>query len=167
MLGAALLLLFADGCGYRFSAGEARLPGGGRELSIAPVESAVAEAGWASELGERLRAEARRAGLVLSADPAAPQLRARLLSLDTIPRGIAAGGGRFAAREEEVRLAVEIVWQEGPTSSPPRRLREGESFVVAPDLRGTQTNRALAVRRALQRLAERIVNESSRGFASP
>ncbi|NMB77194.1 MAG: hypothetical protein GYA21_18960 [Myxococcales bacterium] len=167
MLGTALLLLVDGGCGYRFSAGEARLPGGGRELNIAPVESAIAEAGWGGELGERLQFEARRAGLVLSADPAAPRLRARLLSLETIPRGIAAGGGRFAAREEEVRLSVEIVWQEGPTSSPPRFLREGESFVVAPELRGTQTNRALAVRRALQRLAERIVNESCRGFAWP
>lgn len=167
MLGSALLLLLADGCGYRFSAGEARLPGGGRALAIAPVESAVAEAGWGSELGERLQSEARRAGLVLSSDPAAPQLRVRLLSLDTIPRGIAAGGGRFVAREEEVRLSVEVVWQEGPAVSTPRRLREGESFVVAPELRGTQANRALAVRRALQRLAERIVNESCRGFVSP
>jgi len=164
ILAAALLWC---GCGYRFSAGEARLPGGGRELRIAPVESAVAEAGFGGAFTERLRRVARRAGLELGDGPGVPVLRVRLLELGTVPRGIAAGSGPWVAREEEVRLAVEYELSPAPEAAAPRRLREGESFMAAPDLRGTQANRALAVQRALERLAERIIAECCREYGAP
>jgi hypothetical protein len=39
--------------------------------------------------------------------------------------------------------------------------------MAAPDLRGTQANRALALQRALERLAERIIAECCREYGAP
>jgi len=148
-------------CGYRLGSGAA-LADGSHRLAVPVAENRTTEPWAGAHLTRALRLEAERLGLQVAGEGQAPALRARLLTLDALPRAVAGYGGRFATREQEVRVVVELSL-EGATSGP-LRLEEREGFLSAPDLRGTGANQRLAARRALERLAARAVERLLRTF---
>jgi len=165
-LGLAALVWASAGCGYRFSVATGRLPGGGTRLAIPPARHRGAEPWPAVHFTRALRAEAERAGLELVEAGAGgvPVLKARLGDALAVPRGVALYGGSYRAREQEVALKIELELEgDGPS---PRRfsLSDRVSYLSAPDLRGTEANRQLALRRLLDRLARRAVERLARGF---
>lgn len=163
-----MIAALAVGCGYRFSVATGELPGGGRRLVIPQAAQRGAEPWMAVHFTRVLRAEAESAGLRL-VDPEAgedeqPVFKARLAEAVAVPRGVAMFGGSFRAREQEVAVRVEFELAGGGQA--PRRfvLSDRQSYLSAPDLRGTEANRQLALRRLLDRLARQAVERLARGF---
>jgi hypothetical protein len=74
------------------------------------------------------------------------------------------GTGGFAAREQEVivRVTIELKIASGENSE--LVLSDRESYLSAPDLRGTEANRQLALRRVLERLARDAMDRLTRRF---
>jgi hypothetical protein len=158
------LALLLVSCGYRFTAGEGRLPDGSRQISIPMAGNLTSEATVGAWLTSALRTEARRAGLELSGETNVPKLVAKVVRVEAIPRGVAVFGGRYRTREQEV--VVEVEMRVEFSTSPPWlvRLTDRESYLSAPDLRGTEANRASALRLVLDRVAQSGVERLSRGF---
>lgn len=164
MIPVLLVGLLAPGCGYHFSAGGGRLPGGGRALIIELAENQTTEPAAGAWLTRGLRREADRAGLVAAGHEQAARLSSRVLSVVAVPRGVSMHGGRFRAREQEVVVRVSLALEQAGGARRSFRLVERESYLSAPDLRGTETNRQLALQRALARLARRGIDRLTRSF---
>ncbi len=159
----ALLVLGALSCGYRFTAGSGRLPGGGRRLCIPQVENLTTQAHASGHFTAALRRQAVDSGLqVVGEAPAVMQ--GRVMSIRAIPRGVAVYGGRFRAREQEVVVRVELVLRLPSRDDVKFSLSDREGYLSAPDIRGTEANLQLALQRVLDRMAEEAVERISRGF---
>jgi hypothetical protein len=133
--------------------GEGRLADGSRALHVPVADNQTLFADSTVTLTEALREEARRAGLRLVLDGEAPTLQACLKTIVVVPRAVGLVSGRFHARQEEVVVEVWLKLALPGRPAHERTYRERESFLAASDLRGTEANRDLAVRRALTRLA--------------
>lgn len=158
-----LLVLGGLSCGYRFTAGAGRLPDGGKWLCIPPVENLTTDAQASTHLTTALRRRAADSGLqVVGEAPAVMQ--ARVVSIRAVPRGVAVFGGRFRAREQEVVVRVELVLRLPARDDVEFKLSDREGYLSAPDIRGTEANRQLALQRVLDRMAEEAVERISRGF---
>jgi hypothetical protein len=77
---------------------------------------------------------------------------------------VAVFGGRFRAREQEVVVRVELVLRLPTEGDLELELSDRESYLSAPDIRGTEANRQLALKRVLDRMAEEGVERISRRF---
>ena len=100
-----LLILGTAACGYRFTAGTGRLPGGGNRLCIPQAENLTTDVHASAQFTTALRRRAADAGLeVVGEAPAI--MNARVVSIRAVPRGVAVSGGRFRAREQEVVVRV-------------------------------------------------------------
>ncbi len=106
-------------------------------------------------LTQALRGQAIQSGLVVvdSAEDTS-RLEAELLSVHSNPRGVSINAGRFRAQEQEVVVKVSLVFSTVGGDKSQVSLEERESYLSAPDLTGTETNRMTALKRAVQRLAE-------------
>jgi len=154
-------LLFSA-CGYRFSAGGGHLPDGSRKLSIPIAQNLTSDASAGALLTTALRRQATRAGLSLSDSADVPVLFVRVLSISAIPRGVALAGGSFRTREQEVVVRIEL---ELKNPEPWKvAISDRESYLSAPDLRGSEANRLLALERVLARLAQQGIERLARGF---
>jgi hypothetical protein len=151
-------------CGYRFGVGTGQLPDGGRRLSIEVAENLTTDAWAGAWLTEGLRREAIRAGLEVVYGADAPHLDARVVFAEPIPRGVAVHAGRFRAREQELVVKVELAFRHSTGHQNSFALDARESYLSAPDLRGTEANRLLALRKALDRLSRDAIDRLSRSF---
>ncbi len=151
-------------CGYHFTAGAGRLPDGSRDLSIPQAANLTSEAALGAHITKSLRDEAVRAGLRLTGSSTAPRLLARLLSVKSVPRSVVAYGGAFHTREQEVQVRLELELNDGSTSAFKQVFSGRESYLSAPDLRGTIANRDLALRRLLSRLVHDGIDSLTRTF---
>jgi hypothetical protein len=157
----ALAAALATGCGYRLGGGV-----GLQRLSVPPVENRTPEAWAGAHLSGALRLEVERLGLALASPGEAFSLWVRLVSIEAVPRALAVAAGVFAAREQEVRVRIEARLHDpaGVAQGDPLRLDERESYLSAPDLRGTQANLNMAARLVLERLAARATERLLRRF---
>lgn len=105
-----------------------------------------------------------RAGLRLRPASEAPRLLARLLSVKSVPRSVATYGGAFHTREQEVQVRLELKLDDGTAGGFKQVLSGRESYLSAPDLRGTVANCDLALRRLLLRLAHDGIDSLTRTF---
>ncbi|MBW1807061.1 MAG: hypothetical protein JRJ87_02620 [Deltaproteobacteria bacterium] len=154
-------LLFSA-CGYRFSAGGGHLPDGSRQLSIPMAQNLTSDVVAGAWLTTAMRRQATQAGLSLSNSVDAPVLFVRVLRISAIPRGVALAGGSFRTREQEVVVRIELeIKRPEPWKV---AISDRESYLSAPDLRGTEANRLLALQRVLTRLAQQAIERLSRGF---
>ena len=98
--------------------------------------------------------------------PVAPYspTNARVVSIRAVPRGVAVSGGRFRAREQEVVVRVELVLRLPAEDDLELKLSDRESYLSAPDIRGTEANRQLALQRVWERIAVEGIERISRGF---
>jgi outer membrane lipopolysaccharide assembly protein LptE/RlpB len=170
----AVCLMLSAGClsacGYRLTVGAGRLPDGSQQLFIPVADNRSMETTAGVFFTEALRREASRRGLALvepndeKPSTSVPVLEARVESISSAPRGVTMAGDRFIAREEEVVVEVLLRVALNNGSVFQRTLRQQESFLVAPDLRGTEVNRELAWRRALDRLARQGMEALARRF---
>lgn len=160
LLGALLL----PACGYHFSVGTGRLPDGNRELVIEQAHNLTAEASAGAWLVAGLRREAARAGLVVADSDKAARLKPRVVSISAIPRGVSTFGGSFAAREQEVVARIELQVSLSSGEKLDVKLSDRQSYLSAPDLRGTEANRQLALRRVIDRLARDGIDRLTRSF---
>ena len=109
-------------------------------------------------LADSLRREAGRRGLKLDA-AARNLLEAQLVKVETLVDAATLVGGRYSSRLQRLLVRVDfrlhregrVVWE--------KRLEEGESYLAAPDLRGTEANRQAALSAALERLAEDVLGQ--------
>lgn len=158
-----LLIASAPSCGYRFTAGAGRLPDGGRRLCIPPAENLTTDAQASAYFTAALRRQAADSGLeVVGEAPAV--VNAKVVSIQAVPRGVAIYGGRFRAREQEVVVRVELALRLPSGADVELKLSDREGYLSAPDIRGTEANRQLALERVLDRMAEEAVERISRGF---
>lgn len=158
-----LLILGTVACGYRFTAGAGRLPGGGNRLCIPQAENLTTDVHASAQFTTALRRRAADAGLeVVGEAPAI--MNARVVSIRAVPRGVAVSGGRFSAREQEVVVRVELMLRLPEEDDLELKLSDRESYLSAPDIRGTEANRQLALQRVWERMAEEGIERISRGF---
>jgi len=150
-----LLVLLALGCGYRVVTGRAVLPGGGRQLVIGQVVNLSSEPAAGAWLTEALHRQAGRAGLEVAASGRGPRLRVRLRDVSARPLAVSLVGGRYRARQQVVEAGIQVELLEGQQLLSRCRLHEQESYLSAPDLRGGEANRQVALRRVFERLARR------------
>jgi len=123
------------------------------------LTSDVVAGAW---LTTAMRRQATQAGLSLSNSVDAPVLFVRVLRISAIPRGVALAGGSFRTREQEVVVRIELeIKRPEPWKV---AISDRESYLSAPDLRGTEANRLLALQRVLTRLAQQAIERLSRGF---
>jgi outer membrane lipopolysaccharide assembly protein LptE/RlpB len=155
--------LVTAACGYRFSAGAGRLPDGGNRLCIPQAENLTTDAYASAHLTAALRRQAADAGLEVVAESPAMVI-AKVVSVREIPRGVAVFGGRFRAREQEVVVRVDLVLRSPSKDDVEVELSDRESYLSAPDIRGTEANRQLALQRVLDRMAVEGIERISRGF---
>lgn len=159
------LVLGTAACGYRFSAGAGRLPDGGRQLCIPQAENLTTDGRASAQLTDALRRQAADAGLEVVGEAAsAAVMQAKVASIRAVPRGVAVSGGRFRAREQEVVVQVEFKLVLPSSEDMEMKLSDRESYLSAPDIRGTEANRQLALQRVLERMAEEGIERISRGF---
>ena len=151
-----------SGCGYHFSVGSGRLPDGNQEIAIEQAHNLTGEASAGAWLVAGLRREAARAGLVVT-DSSEARLHSRVASVLAVPRGVSSAVG-FSAREQQVivRVEIEVILASGEKHKLP--LSDRESYLSAPDLRGTEANRQLALRRVISRLARDGIDRLTRSF---
>ena len=90
------------------------------------------------------------------------RLRSKVASILSVPRGVSGIG--FSARESEVIVRVEFELTMASGEKLKVALSERESYLSAPDLRGTEANRQLALRRVLKRLAREGIDRMTRNF---
>jgi outer membrane lipopolysaccharide assembly protein LptE/RlpB len=160
-----LLVLGTAGCGYRFSAGAGRLPDGGQRLFVPLAENLTTEGRASAQLTAALRRQATDRGLELVGETeSAAVMQSRVVSIKAVPRGVAVSGGRFRAREQEVVVQVELKLVLPSADAVEIKLNDRESYLSAPDIRGTEANRQLALQRVFQRMAEEGIERISRGF---
>jgi outer membrane lipopolysaccharide assembly protein LptE/RlpB len=160
LLGALLL----PACGYHFSVGTGRLPDGNQELVIEQAQNLTAEASAGAWLVAGLRREAARAGLKVGESNRAARLQPRVLSITAIPRGVSVFSGGFSAREQEVVARIELQVSLSSGEKLEMTLSDRQSYLSAPDLRGTEANRQLALRRVIDRLASDGIDRLTRSF---
>jgi len=158
----AFFLLLAQGCGYELSVGQGRLPDGSRRLLIPVASNQTTDAWTAAYLTERLRVESDRLGLEERAGGA--ELRARILDVRAVPRAVAMMGGRTQTREQEVVVAVRLSLRLLDGRKLSDTLVGRESYLSTAELRGTDSNRQMALRLCLDRLAAEALNRIGRGF---
>lgn len=160
-----MLICLGPACGYHFSVGAGSLPSGGQQLAIGLADNRNVEGWTAAEFTAGLRIAAERVGLlVVDDDGSAPCLHARVVYTRVVPRGVAALGGSYRTREQEVIVRVELSLVEGGKQTWETAVSDRQSFLSAPDLRGTEANRQMATRAVLQRVAERSIERLTRNF---
>jgi hypothetical protein len=147
-----LVALMCEACGYRFSVGQGALPDGSRRLCVPVAHNLSGDPSAGVWFTGALRREAVLAGLEITDDDSAPRLVPRVVSIRDVPRGVAVFSGRFRAREQEVvvRVKLDLELEEDGVSI---ALTDRESYLSAPDLRGTEANKKLAMKRVIDRLA--------------
>jgi hypothetical protein len=160
LFGCLLLISFSlHGCGYHLSLNSACLSGGGRKLCVPVAQNETTETWTTAFLTRSLREQAGRVGLEIVSCKA-PVLSARVVSIRSAPRGISRGGGRYTATEREVSVLIRL----GLTGQESLVLSDRQSYLSAPDVRGTEANRQLAVRIVIDRLAVTAIDRISRKF---
>ena len=153
----ALLLLC--GCGYRFVTGQASLPDGGRVLAIPQAKNETTEPAAGALLVEALRREAERAGLQVQGEAAAV-LQARVVRLESLVESATMLGGRYHSRQQRLLLVADFVLRRGSAAPLWReRLSESVRYLSAPDLRGSEANRQVALRDAVGRMAREVFQQ--------
>ncbi len=121
--------------------------------------------GWcAAHLTRALRVEAGRSGLEVVFGDEVPVLESRVEWVRAVPRAVAVAGGRYRTREQEVLVRVELDLRRAGKRVWGLALTGKESYLSAPDLRGTEANRQMAMRTVLDRLAVRAIERLARGF---
>lgn len=149
--------MLAAGCGYRVVTGRASLPGGGRHLVIGQAVNLSSEPAAGAWLTEALRLRAGRAGLDVAAAGPGPRLRVRLREVSARPLAVSLVGGRYRARQQVVEARIDVDLLQGRQVLGRCRLQERESYLSAPDLRGGEANRQVALRRVFSRLARKTL----------
>lgn len=148
-------MLHLSGCGYRFRAGEASLPDGGQILLIPVAQNETLDVVAGAWLTTALRTEAKRLGLVIAqTQDNAASLETKILSIKSNPRGVTIHGGRYRSQEQEVVAKVLLVLHLASGGKVRIPLSDREGYLSAPDIRGTETNRMVALKRMLGRIAE-------------
>jgi hypothetical protein len=145
-------------CGYRLAAGQARLADGEDALWLAPVGNHTMEPQAAMLLAASLRREAGRRGLKLDA-AAQNVLEARLMKVEALVDAATLAGGRYSSRLQRLLVRVDFRLRRGGRLVWEKRLEESESYLAAPDLRGTEANRQAALCAVLERLAEEALGQ--------
>lgn len=119
-------------------------------------------------LTRELREQAHEAGLTCPADHDSekniPALLSSIRSIESIPRGVAVYAGRYRTREQEVVFKVRFTLRMQNTKEQAWTLSERVSYLSAPDIRGTEANRQVAIRTAVGRLARKVVDSLAKGF---
>lgn len=152
------MLLLLGGCGYRFVTGGAALPDGSRLLNIPQAKNETSEPAVGSLLVEALRGEAGRAGLQVQGD-AQTVLRTTLVRLESLVEAATVIGGRYHSRQHRLLLVADFVLQNGSSLLWRGRLTESVSYLSAPDLRGSEANRQMALRDAAARMAREVFQQ--------
>jgi hypothetical protein len=147
------LVLTASSCGYHFSVKDAQLISGGKKLYIPVVDNQTAEPSLAIWMTEALRQEASITGFELS-DANGPCLNVEVLSVRAVPRGVSVSGGRFRTREQEIIMTAKFMLSDQSGDSLAFDMSERQSFLSAADLRSTQTNRSVALKVLIKRMAQ-------------
>jgi hypothetical protein len=137
-----LCALFA--CGYAPVRG--RTAAG---LRVAPVRNETAQAEAGGIFAAELRRELAGRGMLEPDSSAAPELRADLRALRSVPSGVSAEGGAASFRlDAELRLEA---------ADYADTLAGGEDYLAGVDVLGTEANRRAALRRLMRTLAAEAV----------
>jgi hypothetical protein len=160
-----LLGILLPACGYRFTAGEGRLANGSSRVVLPVADNRTTEVSAGPFFTEVLRSEAERRGLrVVDAGGGDCVLTSRVVSISSLPRGVAMRGGQFLTREEQLNVRVEFLLKFPDGQENAFSLEAEESYLAALDLRGTLANRELAWKRAMKKLSQRGIETIARGF---
>ena len=111
-----------------------------------------------------LRSEAVRSGLRLDGSEASPRLESRIVRVKAVPRGVALHAGAFRTREQELVARIELSLVRDGQECWKTVLNGRESYLSAPDLRGTEANRNIALKTMIERLAREGIERLARGF---
>ncbi|MGE5047029.1 MAG: LPS assembly lipoprotein LptE [Deltaproteobacteria bacterium] len=136
----ALIGLCLAACGYAPVRGR---PAAG--LRVAAVRNDTAEAEVGGVFAAELRRELAGRGMLEPDSSAAPELRAEVRALRSVPSGVSAEGGAASFRlDAELRLQ---------TPEYTDTLAGGEDYLAGVDVLGTEANRRAALRRLMRTLA--------------
>ena len=131
-------------------------------MAIPVVDNRTPEVEASKTFTAALRDAAWRAGLTVTGE--ATQLQGTIVSITAVPRGVALLGTQFRSRELEIVVEVRLRLDEPQRERWERVLVERVSYLSGPDLRDSETNRVLALRTALHRLADRGIDALTRKF---
>jgi lipopolysaccharide assembly LptE-like protein len=137
-------MCLAAACGYAPVRG--RAAGG---LRVAAVRNETAQADAGGLFAAELRRELAGRGMLEPDSSSAPELRAELRALRSVPSGVSAEGGAASFRlDAELRL-------EAPNYAD--TLAGGEDYLAGVDVLGTEANRRAALRRLMRTLAAEAI----------
>ncbi len=169
LLSFSLLATVGMGCGYRFLARSARLPGGARTLMVPMVVNHSGEPGLEGALtGAWIEAVERTGALRVVSSGGETVLRVTVLSAEGKSRAVSSGvttALRATLEQEAILQAAgtdQVLWRSGPVRkdadySPPPLLA-GEDFLTTEDLRRRALVRAGA--RGAEDIVQRLLGGS-------
>jgi hypothetical protein len=166
LVGLIAAALAAGSCGYRFSGG-GPLPGGIRRVFVPLAKNRTSESGLESTVTNALRYEITRSGNQVAASRQAADavLTASITgaTVETISRTTTTD-----ALERQARLTVAFEFASTDESKPPLRPRwtvsVTESYQVAQGRIAADRNRRLALEKAAERLAQKVMAGISADF---
>ncbi len=114
-----------------------------------------------------LRTQARKVGLACPADgkdKTIPLLLSSIRSIEAFPRGVAVYAGRYRTREQEIVIKVRFTLKSDNHKDHTWVLQERVSYLSAPDIRGTEANRQMAIRSGIDSMSRKVMDCLTRGF---
>ena len=142
--GLLALVLLCAACGYA----PVRSKGGGG-LRVAAVRNDTAQAEAAGIFAAELRRELAGRGMLEADSSSAPEMRAELRSLLSVPSGVSAEGGAASFRLDAVLRLEAPEYADTLTGS--------EEYLAGVDVLGTEANRRAALRRLMRTLAAEAI----------